>query len=68
MLDDADVVAVLPQEVVDALPAGAVDETAMNKDYRARWTCHEELLPGVSEGDVDATWLYEEIPNATSSM
>ena len=67
VLDDADGVAVLPQDLVDALPTGAVDEAAVDEDYRARWTCHEELLPGVSEGDVDATWLYEEIPKATSS-
>jgi hypothetical protein len=32
MLDDADVVAVLLQLVLDALPAGAVYETAVNED------------------------------------
>ena len=32
VLDDGDVVAVLLQDVVDALPAGAVDEAAVDKD------------------------------------
>jgi hypothetical protein len=32
ILDDADVVAVLPQEAIDALPAGAVRETAVNEN------------------------------------
>ena len=32
ILDDADVVAVLLQDVVDALPAGAVHETAVNEN------------------------------------
>src|SRR5205823_2977949 len=32
VLDHADVVAVLPQEVVDLLPAGTVDEPAVDQD------------------------------------
>ena len=32
VLDDGDVVAVLPQEAVDTLPAGAVDETPVNEN------------------------------------
>ena len=36
VLDDADVVAVLLQVVVDALPAGAVDETAVDEDHGPR--------------------------------
>src|SRR5436305_3127190 len=42
ILHDADVETVLLQDVVDALPAGAVDETPVNEDYVRR--CHRALL------------------------
>ena len=32
VLDDADVVTVLFQDVIDTLPAGTIDETAVDKD------------------------------------
>jgi hypothetical protein len=36
ILDDGDGVAALPQEAIDALPAGAVDETAVNENHGPR--------------------------------
>jgi hypothetical protein len=33
ILYDADVVTVLPQDAVDALPAGPIDKTAVNENY-----------------------------------
>ena len=37
ILDDADAVAVLAQQAVDTLPAGAVDETPVNQNNRPRF-------------------------------
>jgi len=36
ILDDTDAVAVLPQGGIDTLPAGPVDETAVNEDDAPR--------------------------------
>ena len=45
ILDDADVVAVLRQVLVDALPAGAVHETAVDEDDSGSiGLAHGELL------------------------
>jgi hypothetical protein len=33
VLNDGDVIAVCPEDVVDALPTGAVDESAVDKDH-----------------------------------
>ena len=45
ILDDSDVVAVLLQVLVDALPAGAVHETAVDKnDSGSIGLAHEEFL------------------------
>jgi hypothetical protein len=43
VLDDADAVAVLLQQAVDLLPAGAVDETPVDENDRAR-SSHDALL------------------------
>src|SRR5713226_7405546 len=46
ILDDGDVVAVFLQVLVDTLPAGAVYETAVNKNDGGHhvWVGHEQLL------------------------
>jgi hypothetical protein len=35
-LDDTHIVAILPQDLIDALPTGAIDEAAVNEDNADR--------------------------------
>jgi hypothetical protein len=50
VLNDADAVAVLLQQAVDVLPAGAIDEAPVDENDRARFS-HDALLQEVERGD-----------------